>query len=183
MFRWLKSRFYFIPGRLISRLLTVSPSFRLSAAIINLSFGNSKVSPSSTIHHGVWFLVPRNITLGKGSTINSHCFLDTRNPVSIGDRVMIGHGTKIFTLGHDFNTKGFEGKGGAVVIEDEVIIFPEARIMPGVTLGRGAVVLNSAVVTKDVPPMAVVGGNPAKLVGERKQVHECDISYRSYWAL
>jgi len=49
-----------------------------------------------------------------------------------------------------------------------VFIGPRAIIMPGVKIGRGAVVAGGAVVTKDVPDFAIVGGVPAKVIGERK---------------
>lgn len=178
-----KKQFYFFPGILVSALISFSPSFRLSTILVNFLFKNSKIASSVTIHHKVRFLMPRNLIVGEGSTINSHCLLDTRNMILIGRHVMVAHDTKIFTLGHDYNSKDFAGKGGEVTIEDDVIIFPDVRIMPNTRIGKGAVILNSTIVTKDVPSMAIVGGNPGKVIGERKQTHEHPFSYRSYYAL
>ncbi|MDQ7799461.1 MAG: DapH/DapD/GlmU-related protein [Candidatus Edwardsbacteria bacterium] len=54
------------------------------------------------------------------------------------------------------------------VIEDDVWIGAQAIILPGVRIGRGAIVAAGAVVTKDVEPYAIVGGNPARLIKRRK---------------
>ena len=53
---------------------------------------------------------------------------------------------------------------GKIIIEDEVWIGTDAKIFSGVTIGRGAIIAAGAIVTKDVPPFAIVGGNPAKLI-------------------
>jgi maltose O-acetyltransferase len=54
------------------------------------------------------------------------------------------------------------------VIKDYVFIGPRAIILPGVTIGQGAVVAAGAVVTKDIPAKTIVGGVPAAVIGERK---------------
>ncbi len=67
-----------------------------------------------------------------------------------------------------------------MVIENDVFVFANVLIMPGVTIHRGAIVLPGSVVTKDVEEFAVVGGNPAKYIRERNK----DIEYRqsyNYW--
>jgi maltose O-acetyltransferase len=74
----------------------------------------------------------------------------------------------IYTSEHDIHDPDMRPIEAAVVIEDYVFIGPRAIILPGVTLARGCVVAAGAVVTKDVPPKAVVGGVPAKAIGERK---------------
>jgi maltose O-acetyltransferase len=72
------------------------------------------------------------------------------------------------TLSHDYNVPGFSDlDAGPVTIEDHVWIGSRAMILPGVTVGRGAVVAAGSVVTKDVAPMTVVAGVPAKPVAER----------------
>lgn len=92
----------------------------------------------------------------------------------------IAHNTKIYTLGHDLNDPQFKTKGKQVTICDNAFIFSNVMIMPGVTIGKGALVLAGSVVTKDVPPYMIVGGNPARVIRERN--HE--IGYKEiypYW--
>jgi maltose O-acetyltransferase len=71
-------------------------------------------------------------------------------------------------LGHDVHDDFHCDKRAPVTIEDYVWIGHRAIIMPGVTLGRGAVVAAGAVVTKSVPPMSIVAGVPARVIGQRK---------------
>ena len=81
----------------------------------------------------------------------------------------------IYNSEHDINDESFIAKNSPVRIEDYVFIGPRVIILAGVTVGRGAVVGAGAVVTKDVPPYAIVGGVPAKIIGERRNK---DFHYR-----
>lgn len=112
---------------------------------------------------------PGGVFLGPRSVVNAHCILDGReHPIRIAEDVDIGTHTHIWTLEHDPNDDNHGDKGGPVTIEDHVWIASRVTILPGVTVGRGAVVAAGAVVTKDVPPMAIVGGVPARVIGQRK---------------
>ena len=82
-------------------------------------------------------------------------------------------------MGHDINSVDFATKGASVVIEDNVILFSNVMIMPGVKIDNGAVVLPGSVVTKDVGSMEIVGGNPASFKDKRITIH--DRSIRHYW--
>lgn len=85
---------------------------------------------------------------------------------------------QFFTLGHDPQSPDFADQGGEVVIGDRVWIAYRAVIMPGVTLGEGAVVAAGAVVTQDVAPYTIVGGVPARPIGTRTT----DLRYRFNYA-
>ena len=111
---------------------------------------------------------PGNIRLGARSVVNPNCILDGRHPLEIAHDVDIGPHTHIWTLGHDPHDDRHATAGAPVRIEDHVWIAARATILPGVTLGRGAVVAAGAVVTKDVPPMAIVSGVPARVTGTRE---------------
>ena len=121
--------------------------------------------------------------MGNDSVINFGCYLDNRRGIKIGDNVGIAHNTKIYTLGHDIESPKFETKGAQVIIKDNAFIFSNALIMPGVTIGEGAIVLAGSVVTKDVEPWTIVGGNPAKLIKMRKQKIAYLQNYNYWFAL
>lgn len=179
----LKNRLYFVPGVVLSVLLQLTPSFHLRARLLTWMGKNCYVHPSATLHNRLRILIPRDLQIGAGSTINGRCLLDSRHPLTIGRRAMIGHGTTIFTLGHDIDHTSFASKGGPVTIGDHAILFPKVMVMPGVTIGAGAVIMPGSVVTKDVAPMAVVGGVPARFVRERKSISDHDFNYRCFFAL
>ena len=106
-----------------------------------------------------------NIHLGKNFYANfACCFLDCGR-VNIGDNVLFGPNVQLYTVSHplDVLTRGSEFTR-PIVVEDNVWVGGSAILLPGVTVGKGAVVAAGAVVTKDVPPFSVVAGNPAKVI-------------------
>lgn len=142
------------------------PSRRVRRFWLRRSLGAFENGAFLCMH--VHLMEPGKVFLGPRSVVNAHCILDGRDyPVRIAEDVDIGPHTHIWTLEHDPNDDEHGNKGGPVTIEDHVWIASRATILPGVTIGRGAVVAAGAVVTKDVPAMAVVGGVPAKVFGER----------------
>ena len=92
----------------------------------------------------------------------------------IGDNVDIAQETNIWTLEHDVNDNQHSEIPGDVIIEDHVWIASRVTLLPGVKIGRGAVVASGAVVTRNIPPLAIVGGIPAKIIGYRKN----DLTYK-----
>jgi maltose O-acetyltransferase len=121
-----------------------------------------------TIHMWARFYEPKNITIGEDSVIGDNAFLDGRAPITIGNHVDIASSVMIYNSEHDLASETFTAREEPVTIHDYVFIGPRVIIMPGVSIGRGAVVAGGAVVTHDVPEMAMVGGVPAKVIGERK---------------
>lgn len=126
-----------------------------------------KLTPTSTIHIGARFYQPKNIHIGKDSIIGDHATLDGRAKLIIGNHVDIASEVMIFNSQHDINDPDFEAIEAPVKIEDYVFIGPRAIVLPGVTIGRGAVIAAGAVVTKDVEPNSIVGGVPARVIGNR----------------
>ena len=88
--------------------------------------------------------------------------------------VDIAQETNIWTLEHDVNDNQHSEIPGDVIIEDHVWIASRVTVLPGVKIGRGAVVASGAVVTRNIPPLAIVGGIPAKIIGYRKN----DLTYK-----
>ena len=116
---------------------------------------------------GVWSIP--YLVIGDRVSIGFRCLLDARAAIAIGDDVVIASDTHIIAGGHDFNHPNFPPAPNPldpVVIDDYVWIGSRAMIMPCL-LGRGAVVAAHAVVTGEVPPLAVVGGVPAKVISQR----------------
>lgn len=127
-----------------------------------------QIGRKSRIHIGARFFYPANIKIGEGTIVGDNSFLDGRDKLSIGNNVDIASNVMIYNSEHDVNSEDFHAIEAPVVIEDYVFIGPRAIILPGVKIGKGAVVAAGAVVTKDVSPLAIVGGVPAEVIGERK---------------
>ena len=137
--------------------------------------------PGAFLCMHVHLMEPARIFIAARASVNASCILDGRSyPLRIGEDTTIATHTHIWTLEHDLESDTFETKGGPVTIEDHVWIASRVTILPGVTIGRGAVVAAGAVVTKDVPPLAIVGGVPAKIIGQRKNAltYKLDFSPR-----
>lgn len=121
----------------------------------------------SFVMKDVYFMSLPKIRIGSSSHINKGCLLDGRGSLTIGDNVSVSFGAKILSGGHDHQSEMFRGVFLPVRIEDNVWIGANATILQNVRIGKGAVVCAGAVVTKDVEPYAIVGGVPARKIGER----------------
>jgi maltose O-acetyltransferase len=110
------------------------------------------------------------LTIGSGGWINVGCTFELNDTITIGDRVAIAHEVMVLTSTHKIGTS--HRRAGVKVtspvsIGDGVWLGARSVILPGVTVGDGAVVSTGAVVTKDVPPNSVVAGAPAMVVVKR----------------
>jgi acetyltransferase-like isoleucine patch superfamily enzyme len=124
----------------------------------------------------------RNISVGNRTVINKRVLLDGRGgALVIGEDVDIAQDTNIWTLEHDVNSDSHAAVGGDVVIEDHVWIASRSTILPGIRIGRGAVVAACSVVTKDVPALAIVGGVPAKVIGHRTNALTYRLNYKPWF--
>jgi acetyltransferase-like isoleucine patch superfamily enzyme len=152
----------FFYNGLISRL----PSRCLRSTYLKLYL--ARFGRGTGVQMGCRFLNGRKIFLGDRNVINFDCLLDGRRfSIRTGNDVSIGPEAAILTLGHDPQSPDFADRGGDVVIGDRAWICYRAIILPGVTIGEGAVVGAGAVVTRDVAPLTIVAGSPAKAVGTR----------------
>lgn len=125
--------------------------------------------------------LPFRLEVGKNSVINKKCVVDMRGgTIHLEDNVDIAQETNLWTLEHDVNNQKHDVKKGDIWIQHHVWIGSRCTILPGVTIGYGSVVACGAVVTKDVPPLSIVGGVPAKVICRRE--NECSY-YLNYHPL
>ena len=104
------------------------------------------------------------VKFGKNVFINHSAILSASGGIEFEDGVSIAPGVRIATINHDFNERHTKYTYGKVTIKKNAWLGMNVTICPGVTIGRYAVVAAGAVVTKDVPDFAVVGGVPAKVI-------------------
>lgn len=104
------------------------------------------------------------VKFGEGVFINHSAILSASGGIEFEDGVMAAPGLRIATINHDMNHRHTIYTYGKVTVKKNAWLGMNVTLCPGVTIGRYAVVGAGAVVTKDVPDYAVVGGVPAKLI-------------------
>ena len=114
--------------------------------------------------------VKAKVSIGDGTWINNNfCAMAEHSSITIGKRVLIGTGVEIFDS--DFHGISIKDRGLSkadwakpVVIEDDVFLGSNVRVLKGVTIGKGSVIANSSVVVRDIPSGVIAGGNPARVI-------------------
>lgn len=129
---------------------------------------------SSAIYRNVDIRSPYRISIGAYTNINKRCVIDGRGGVTISNNVDIAQDVCVWTEQHDYNSQIYASVCKPVVIDEYVWIASRATILPGIHIGKGAVVACGSIVTKDVPPYTIVAGVPAKIIGTRNK----DLKYR-----
>lgn len=112
---------------------------------------------------------PKGLTIKDGCSIGPKVRLDARKTLIIKKNVTIAADAIVWTLHHDYNDDNFKTIGSMVSIGEYAWICSRSIILPGVKIGKYAVVASGAVVTQDVPDYAIVGGIPAKVIGQRER--------------
>ncbi|MEY2481307.1 MAG: hypothetical protein QOI04_2234 [Verrucomicrobiota bacterium] len=141
-----------------------------------------EIGERSYIFMGARFDARRHFKIGDHSTVNERCRLDNRGGLEIGNNVSISSEVCILTADHDPRSPDFAGRIRAVRIDDYAFIGTRAMILPGVNIGRGGIVAAGAVVTKNVAPLAIVAGCPAKEIGTRNPDLNYQIDYGRLFA-
>ena len=167
----------FICNRLVANI-----PIHLVRLVFYRSVMRFEIGEHSYIFSGARFDTRGQFRLARNSTINEGCRLDNRGGLSIGENVSISAETCILTADHDPHDPAFGGRNRPVVIEDYVFIGTRALILPGVRLGRGAVVGAGSVVTKEVAPLSIVAGSPAREIGKRNSDLNYKIDYHRLFA-
>lgn len=128
----------------------------------------AKIGKKSIIDMGFYVMNPSGLVVGSHCHINRGAMLDARGGLYIGNNVSVSHQVTFCSGSHDYNSPRFDYVSGKIVVEDNVWIGINSTILKNVKIGNGAVVAAGSVVTKDVPPLEVWGGVPAKKIGERQ---------------
>jgi maltose O-acetyltransferase len=151
---------YHVGGRIARRLRR-----RLGQVLLD------ETGRNVNIEHGARFGSGRGIRLGSNSGIGIDA--DIVGPVSIGENVMMGPRVTMIARNHEFRDPDtpmlLQGLADPrpIAIESDVWIGANVILLPGVRVGTGAIIGAGAVVTRDVPALSIVAGNPARLVGQR----------------
>jgi acetyltransferase-like isoleucine patch superfamily enzyme len=114
------------------------------------------------------------LKVGNHSNIGPYCFIGCSGRIEIGNGVMMSPRVSIYAENHNFYRTDVPMKDQGVtrqqtIIEDDCWIASNSVILAGVRIGHGAIIAAGAVVSEDVPPNAIVGGVPAKVIGFRDQ--------------
>jgi maltose O-acetyltransferase len=140
----------------------------------------AQVGRKTSIHRGCRMYAPGGVKIGEHTVINRDVLLDGRSGLEIGQNVSISEGAMILSLEHDPNSPDFAARGGKVVVEDYAFIGARAILLPGVHLGRGAVAAAGAVERRDVAEYEIVGGVPARPIGQRSRELDYSLDYRKF---
>jgi maltose O-acetyltransferase len=164
---------------LYNDLFSHLPSRRLRLGLLRGWLGS--LGPGCGVQLHCRFLHAPGVRLGCRCVLNQGCLLDGRRyPITVGSDVSLGPEAAILTLGHDPRSPLFADRGGPVQIGNHVWIGFRAIVLPGVSIGEGAVVAAGAVVTRDVSPFTIVAGNPARPIGERPKSLAYMLEYQPF---
>jgi acetyltransferase-like isoleucine patch superfamily enzyme len=141
-----------------------------SARLRHIFYRNvMQIEMGSNVHifSGLWLDCRRHLQIGENTVINQRCRLDSRGGLKIGANVSISPEVHVLTADHDIQAPDCAGRVLPVEIGDLVFVGSRALILPGVKIGRGAVIAAGAVVTRDVEEFSIVAGVPARPIGKR----------------
>jgi acetyltransferase-like isoleucine patch superfamily enzyme len=160
---------YFYLERLAWGLCEILPP-PVRIAILRLVF--RRLGKGSIIDYGVYVRYPWKVSIGTCSVLNRGCRLYasyrvTDAEIIIGDHVSVAPDVVFCGAGHDYTTLDLVDVAATIHVDDHVWIGARSVLLPGITIGKGAVVGAGSVVTHHVPPWSIVAGNPARLIKQR----------------
>lgn len=168
---------YYFYCFILNNIITFLPIWFVRKIFYLLS--GMKIGKNTIINMKQCFLSPQRIHIGNNTHINQSSFFDGRGGIEIGNNVSISYFVRLVTGSHDCQNKYFPVSYERIVIKDNVWIGINSIILPGVTIGEGAVVAAGSVVTKDVSAYTIVAGVPAKHISDRNN----QIQYTCSWTV
>ena len=132
-----------------------------------LKLFGARVTGKPFVHQRARIQIPWNLALGDLACIGDRANAYTLGKIEIGARAIIAQEAYLCTGTHDFARENIPLQTAEVRIGEEAFVGARAFILPGITVGKRAIVGAGSVVTKDVPDGAIVAGNPARVVAQR----------------
>ena len=167
--------FLVVSYEFLQQLLFCLPRYRLLGFFKKcfLMLNGAKVGKRCVFYPGVWIAPGRNLILGDDVDLALGVILTTSGGITIGDRTLVGYRAQIISANHVIpESRGrIYGSGHdkkPVNIGADVWIGANSLILPGVSIGEGAIIAGGSVVSSDVEPYTIVGGVPAKLIRTRQ---------------
>jgi putative colanic acid biosynthesis acetyltransferase WcaF len=127
----------------------------------------AKIGANVNTYGSTRIYFPWNLTVGDWSALGEEAFIYNLGPVTLGEKVTISHRAQLCAGTHDYKQADLPLLKPPIIIRDQAWICADAFIGPGVTVGEGAIVGARCVVTKNVEPWAIMGGNPARFIKQR----------------
>src|SRR5579875_396012 len=150
-----------------STLFHCSPQFMYGWRNFLLRLFGARIGKGVIVRPTAEITYPWKLTIGDHVWIGDHVTLYTLGEIYIGDNACVSQYSYICAAAHDYLKPTFDIFACTVVIKPVVWLATHVFVAPGVTVGRGAVVGACSVVTKDVPPMTISAGNPARVLRPR----------------
>jgi len=124
----------------------------------------ARIGARARLHGGTYVSRPRNLVVGPETFVNRGCYMDLEAKLVLGSRVAVGHGATFITSRHEIgphDQRCGEFQGADVVVGDGTWIGANVTVLPGVTVGRGAVIAAGSVVLHDIEDDVLAAGVPA----------------------
>ena len=166
---------------LLNMLLRV-PFHRFRELVFRTAAFNS-LGAGGTVERAIRLTTKGGVSVGAGTIVNRDTTLDGRGLLTIGSAVNISPEAVILTADHDPQSPNFAYRVRPTVIGDRAWISTRALLLPGTTIGEGAIVAAGAVVHGEVAPWTIVAGNPAAVIGQRSPQAQATVNapYRRFW--
>jgi maltose O-acetyltransferase len=167
---------------LFNSYLTNFPSHKLRLFYLRRIL-NIKIGINTSINMGCFF-AGNNISFGNNTVLARECYLDGRTSngfIEIGNNVSIAPNTFILSMTHVVNSAKFEAVSKKVVIDDFAWLGTRSLVLPGVHIGKGAVLGAASTATKSIPDFTISVGSPAKFIGKRNDELAYTLNYFPYF--